>query len=261
MKNLAQKYNHWTDDFELSRSNLNSLLSNEIGTIRIKNFASLDECESLLSAISDEDVDFYQNVDPPIGRIGITQFEANKHNKDWYFENAHRQAAVRNKLFSKSFDPLNRLMKIINALCGFDVGIASEDDYGEYYAGLVREISQSARLHADFAPLDAPGWSIGNVDSQLTWNLFVKAPKVGGECVVYNRLWCQQDEQLKSDAHYGYPHNIVSRCESKVIKPEVGELVLFNPRNFHEVMLASDSRFTVSSFVGKNPEGNLVFWS
>lgn len=141
------------------------------------------------------------------------------------------------------------------------VGIAKENNYlGKYFAGLIRHINV-ALLHLDFAQLDAPDWKIGCCMEQLSWNLYIRVPKSGGECIVHNRQWCTNDEKYKLPNSYGYDPSLVENSQTKYIAPVLGDLVLFNSRNFHQVLPGQGERITMSSFIGRVPTGDLVFWS
>ena len=249
------------NDCEINHQNFQALLRNEIPSIRISNFASSEECNKLALAIEKVGFDFYKNVEPPIGRIGITQFEYRNRDKLGYFDAVKKANATYHQVTSLSFDPLKRLATTLRQNVSSKVKIAYEDEaYGNYFAGLIRQIN-IALLHIDFAQLDAPNWGIGNVTSQLVWNLYVKAPSQGGICKVYNRQWQPDDEKYKTPGSYGYDSSLVTKSEVKHNIPLTGDLVIFNSRNFHEVLPGIGERITISSFIGKMPGGDLVFWS
>ena len=249
------------NDCEMNPENFQALLRNEIPSIRISKFASDEECNKLALAIEKVGFDFYKNVEPPIGRIGITQFEYINRDKLGYFDTVKKAKTTYNQVTSLSFDPLKRLAIILRQNVSNKVQIAYENEaYGYYFAGLIRHIN-IALLHIDFAQLDAPNWGIGNITSQLVWNLYVKAPSQGGVCKVYNRQWQPEDEKYKTPSSYGYDYSLVATSEVKHNIPLTGDLVIFNSRNFHEVVPGIGERITISSFIGKMPGGDLVFWS
>lgn len=249
------------NDCEMSYANLQALLSNEIPSIRVSNFASSEECHKLAVAIDKFGFEFYKNVEPPIAKIGINQFEYINAGKSGYFDGVKKAKTTYNQITSSSFDPLQRLTTILRQNVSNQVEIAYENEaYGYYFAGLIRHIN-IALLHIDFAQLDAPDWKIGNVTSQLVWNLYVKAPSTGGVSKVYNRQWQPDDEKYKILGSYGYDYSLVANSEVKHNIPVTGDLVIFNSRNFHEVVPAIGERITISSFIGKMPGGDLVFWS
>lgn len=102
----------------------------------------------------------------------------------------------------------------------------------EYFAGLLRLVNSSALVHADYGPYDAPGWEIGRISAQLSWNILLREVK-GGECIIYRRFWegKSDDERFKQPKPgYGYTAEAVEGREVQVVTPEVGELTLFNSR-------------------------------
>jgi hypothetical protein len=249
------------NDCGMNSENFQALLRNDIPSIRISQFASVEECRQLSLAIEKIGFDFYRNVEPPIGRIGITQFEYRNRDKSGYFDAVRKASKTYNKVTSLSFDPLKRLATILRQNISSKVQIAYENEaYGNYFAGLIRQIN-IALLHIDFAGLDAPDWRIGKIKSQLVWNVYIKAPSQGGICKVYNRQWQPEDEKYKIPGSYGYDYSLVANSEVKHNIPLTGDLVIFNSRNFHEVLPGIGERITISSFIGQMPGGDLVFWS
>lgn len=248
-------------DNNLDNNSLNNLLENKIGSIICKEFASLDECMALANAISIIGFDNYIGVEPKIGRIGITQFEAKQYGMDWYFDNADKANKIHKKIFSLSFDPLLRLIRLLQKN-SFKVSIAHEvKNNRKYFCGLVRQINNSALLHADYAPYDAPGWVIGEIKAQLAWNLCIEEPFSDGDCVVYNKHWCLEDEKYKMENSYGYSRAIIRDVEHQAIKIKTGDCYFFNCRNYHEVTKCNGNRLTISCFMGLLSEDEILIWS
>lgn len=134
-----------------------------------------------------------------------------------------------------------------------------------YYSGLIRQISR-AYLHFDFAPYDAFGWAIENVINQLAWNVYMQTSETGGEIKIYDQQWqpkiFDSHKMENNNGSYGFKESVVKNIRSISIQPEVGDLVLFNSRNFHEVLSASDTkRISISSFLGQFSDGNWIAWS
>lgn len=243
----------------LDRKSLSDLLANRIPAIRIRAFATPEECRALAEA-AEGHFEYDARVDPPIGRIGPTQYGYHDRPKEEYFAAAERARELQRRLFAASFDPLERLFERLRESHTGPVEIAREAGHGPYFAGLVRRIHLDASLHVDFAEVDAAGWSIADVTRQLAQNLFLAAPETGGECVVYNRPWSPQDEAAKTSELYFDP-GLVAGAESWRIEPALGDLVLINTRNLHEVAACSGTRITLSHFLGTKPDGRLVAWS
>jgi hypothetical protein len=253
--------NQWrtANDVSLTASSLSDLFENKIAAVRIPQFASAEECRKLTEAACSSGFAYDPAVDPPIGRIGVTLFGKSKHT---YFPAAHRANQVLHEITRRSFDPVDRLIRIIEDQAQIQLRIAEDPQYGSLFAGLIRLIHQDAGLHLDFALVDAPESSVADVEAQLAWNLYVVAPESGGECVVHNLQWQPEDERRKSaNSDLYFDRSIVEGCETKEIPPIAGDAVLFNCRNFHEVKESSGDRITFHSFIGRKPDGKLVLWS
>jgi hypothetical protein len=248
--------------FRLDARSLMALLRNEIPLIRVAGFLPRDLCARLADDADRGGFSAYEGVYPTIGRIGITQFEHRDRDKRLYFMRATQAIAHREAICASSVDPLAACLRAVDLNWPFGASIAREPELQmPYFAGLIRRIDRSALLHADFAPHDAPAWSIGAILAQLSWNVFLRTPDSGGTCIVHDRQWEVCDERHKGVESYGYDSSLVrfaGRCE---IEPTVGDLVLFNSRNFHEVRPATGDRITASSFIGLLPSGELVLWS
>jgi hypothetical protein len=257
------------EDWELVQTDnldcdlIEALFENRIGAVKIQKFLPQETVRAAVRGIQKHGFDFYENVEPPIGRIGITQFEHREHHeREKYFAVAARANQRRRAVLHGSGDILQIVLDRIGHLWKRPVGIAVEADGREYFAGLTRIIGE-ALLHCDWAQHDAPGWAISAVNSQITWNLFCSVPAEGGATVVHNQPWNLDAERFRLEGSYGYDGAVVAGCGSVRIEPAEAALVLFNSRNFHRVEAGSGDgpRITVSSFIGRLPSGDLVAWS
>ncbi|MEK8173410.1 2OG-Fe(II) oxygenase [Streptomyces sp. M19] len=118
-------------------------------------------------------------------------------------------------------------------------------------------------LHCDWAGHDAPGWAIGEIDAQITWNIHCSVPESGGTTVVFDRPWRASAERHLVEGSYGYAPQAVAGADAVRLEPRAGDLVLFNSRNFHKVepCVGGGDRISVSSFVGRLPGSGLIAWS
>lgn len=250
----------------LTHEMLRDLYDNEIGAIKVPGFVSPEICDLAMRGIYERGFDYYKDVVPKIGKIGITQFEHrySQEKKKAYFDKAQIANEARQLSFQYSGDFLSKVMDLVNDGWNGKVGIAVEKETNkEYFAGLVR-IMHRALLHLDWGPFDGPEWEIGKISAQIAWNIYVQMSDIGGEIVVYRRLWEPSDEALKIPDSYGYSPDLVKDCEYVELLPAQGDLVLFNSRNFHEVKQTNgeDERVTNSSFIGLMKDSNeLIFWS
>lgn len=254
---------------QLSKELLEDLLKGEIGAIRIPNFLSVEICEQALNGIQTYGIDFYEGVYPKIGKIGTTQFEHrfSEEKKKAYFNKAKEANMARQSIFRDSGDLLNKVMDFVANGWDYPVKLAVEEETGEpYFAGLIRVMSE-ALIHVDWAGgLDGlnPDWTIGKINAQLAWNIYLQPSSGGGATVVYQRPWRKVDEEYyKLKDSYGYDPAVVKNADFVKVTPEQGDLVLFSPQHYHEVEKTNGEieRITVSSFIGLMPNKTLVFWS
>lgn len=251
----------------LDSETFSQLLQNKIPAIRVKNFLSREQALSLSQNIENINFSFYENVYPPIGRIGITQFEYSQKNKIDYFKQVSNASNIRDKIFtSAGIDVLKKLKDTLITL-GYNTDIAYESEGVKYFCGLIRDMGGAADLHFDYAPYDAPEWNIGKLTNQIAWNVYVKLPEQGGETIVYDKFWQSKIfEKFLSDNNtgsYGFKKELVEDSRHLRIRPSVGDLWFFNSRNFHEVLSSNGKkRLSISSFIGQvEDQKNLFLWS
>lgn len=243
---------------------LESLFDNRIAAIRVPNFFDENTMRAAVRGIRAHGLDYYRDVDPPIGRIGITQYE-HRHDElsmKEYFESAPDANRARREMFAGTGDLLETTLNRIGTAWGSGVEIAREPDGREYFAGLVRVIGE-ALLHCDWARHDAAGWAIAEIDAQITWNVHCSMPGAGGATVVYDRPWDEGAEEFLVDGSYGYRDGLVAGVRSVRVEPRQADLVCFNSRNFHRVERGSGDaeRISLSSFIGRTANRQLIAWS
>lgn len=248
-----------------TKENLTLLLENKIPAVKVPNFLNQVQCSKMISSAESIGFDFYEGVTPPIGKIGITQFEHSGKDKQLYFNQVELASTKREEVYRQgAFNTLIEIQKLFIKNIDQSIEVAKEDDGKSYFSGLIRHIN-SAHLHFDYAPFDARGWKIQEIKEQLAWNVYMETAQAGGELVVYNIPW-ELDiyEKFLLPGHtgsYGFDKTLVKDAESFVIRPTRGDLYIFNSRNFHEVLPARGVRITNSSFIGRYPSGKFAMWS
>lgn len=266
LKQTNKTEDFWEISHELNPKTYAQLINNEIGAIIISNWLPKETCNLLAEAAENFGFVPYENVIPIIGRIGITQFEY-KNKKENYFKLAEENFKNQKKIFDAvKFDVLNSVFEFFEKTMG-KIEIAKEGEYS-YFAGLIRQIRR-AYLHFDYAPYDGYSWSNHDIINQFAWNVYLKTPDNGGEAVVFNKMWqpyMLDDHKLinENNGSYGFDYKIVEGCSCVKIKPNAGDLVLFNSRNFHEVLDNKEdniNRISLSSFMGQKYNGQWIAWS
>ncbi|MFB2879419.1 hypothetical protein [Floridanema aerugineum] len=250
-----------TEALSLSAESIKMLFENKIPLVRIEKFATPQECEALVTQANLLGFDVYQNVTPKIERIGITVFEYNNIGKEDYFQAVERARKEQYRITSASFNPLERLMATMQNQTGRTVRIASESSWGSYHAGLTRKIEEGTQLHIDYAPTEQLGWEVSKVVAQLAWNLYLQISlNDSGKTYIYDRQWHPGDETYKLDS-YGYNNAVVSGASSLNFQPQVGDVYIFNTRNYHTVEPIKGQRVTFTSAIGLLPNDEIIFWS
>ena len=164
-----------------------------------------------------------------------------------------------------SFDPIARLIGYLAAVHDAPLGIGQEPGLGAYCAGIIRLASQGIKLHADFAPLNSPAYSIGRIDAQLAWNFFAEDLSDGGATIVHNALCSPEVKPGGIPQSYDLPRAAVAGATTFAYAPSAGDVVIFNCRNPHEVMGGpadqGRDRIGIGSFIARMPDQSLVMWA
>jgi len=140
---------------------LTDLFEDRIAAIRIPDFVPR---AARTAAIRRRGFDYYENVHPAIGRVGITQFEhrADSAARRRYFDQVAGMTAERQKVFAAAGDQVERVLAELRASGQPRSSSPSNLTAQPYFAELIRLIDE-ALSHCDWAARDAPGWAIDAV--------------------------------------------------------------------------------------------------
>lgn len=201
-----------------------------------------------------------------VKRVGISQSEYTWSQRLLYFNQVAKSFHL---IRSLTCDPLGCLISTLQAdWPQGQVSVAREDKIEgspTYFAGILRQVNHGTFAHFDFARFHAgEEWTVGRTDAQLSWNIFLTQPESEGSTIVYDRQWEPAFEQARASYTDPYDPKLISTETRRLVsQPELGALVLFNSRNFHEVLPSHGAtrRITLSSFIGRTEDGNLLLWS
>ena len=272
---MQTKFEPWVNQEEvaLSAHSLGALFDNSIPALRIRAFATPEECRSFAAAIDEVGMQHVYNFsnaqnetlsDYQTGYIGLTHYNFRHKPREAYFDEVALAYEFRNKVIERSFDPVQRIIDALNKLTHNHVSIAEEPDGQRLYAGIIRNAGGGGALHADFAPFTAPNLGIGQINAQISWNLWVEHPQQGGETTVHHRPWTPAAHESGIPEQYPLDDSLVEGAEKHVYRPEVGDVIFFNTRNPHEISPGASGdkpRLQIGSFVGRLPQGDLILWS
>lgn len=257
----------WKTDGEhdLTAENLVALMNNEIPAIRIRGFATPEECAAFSAAAKAGNVKYY-SVARKIGYIGQAQYEFRWNpDKSQYFKAVEAANHDLAEVVGKTFDPVSRLIGHLKRVYPGAVALAEEPGLGEYYAGIIRLASQGVDLHVDYAPLNTVDYAISRIDAQIGWNFFAEDPGDGGLTTIYNNPWNPEIRQGEIPQSYGLDRSLTEGVPSLTYAPTAGDVVIFNTRNPHEISAGAEGavkdRVSIGSFVGRMPDKSLVLWA
>ncbi|WP_168787956.1 hypothetical protein [Paraburkholderia aromaticivorans] len=257
----------WTryEEHPLTRESLLALLNNEIPAIRIKGFASKEECVAFTQSAKKGNIKYY-NTEKRIGYIGMAQYEYRwDRPKADYFEAVKKANLDLAAVTASAFNPVTRLMEALRTVYPSNVDFANEPELGHYFAGIIRMASDGIDLHADFAPFNTLDYEIRHIDAQLGWNFFCEEPAAGGRTTVHNAPWTPEMKSGEIPKSYGLPRDIVAGAPTFTYVPTAGDVVIFNTRNPHEVSAGvadpGVDRVSIGSFIGRMPDRSLVLWA
>jgi hypothetical protein len=258
----------WTEvcERDLDKQTLKAVLDNRLAAVRIRNFATLEECERFSKAAKAGDLKYY-SVQQKIGYIGLAQYEYRWNTpKENYFRDVAKARANLDPVIQRAgWDPVARLIERVQAVWDAPVGIAREEGLGEYYAGIVRLASEGVALHADYAPFNSPAYTVKDIDGQLGWNFFAEGLLSGGQTTVHNAPWTPEMVANEPPKSYDLPRDTVAGARTYTYEPTPGDVVIFNARNPHEIVpgtaLPGRDRISIGSFIGRMPDNSLVMWS
>ncbi|WP_141717529.1 2OG-Fe(II)-dependent halogenase WelO5 family protein [Nocardia altamirensis] len=256
-------HRHWpaVEQESLTSAALNLLLANEISAIRVPNMISVESCIRSVESMLGHGFGSYERVDSSVGRIGVSQIERSDAPEE-YFAEVPAEEKIRDAIFRGRPHPVEVVLAALRAVWPGRVDVA-RSGRRRYYAGVIRDFSGGSRLHSDWAPRDAPRWTIGAIENQLAWNIYYRAPRRGGETQIWDRLWTNDIEVFKNPMRCGYSARAVDGVAAHAVAPRVGELILFCPRNLHQVLPATGGgkRISVGAFLGVTRRGDLTMWS
>jgi hypothetical protein len=229
----------------------------------VKDFYEEHSCRRIANKITNiSTFDYGTGIVKKVG-IFLLPYVSKKHD---YFDDAKDAEESFETLFENVTDPRRRVHELIGRLLPAKKVSVAEDDGRKYSAGIIRvhEAGDSAPLHRDNATFDANGFNVACFQHQLSGVLYIQQSESGGELVIYNRLWVPSDERFR-EVGFGYSKQVINdNAESIIIRADVGDLVIINPKYFHEVLPVTGkrARITFGMFIAFNDrEPDVVTWS
>lgn len=254
--------------FESSRLNANcieKLASKEVFAVLVKEFIEPCLAKELAGKILGGGYTHYTNA-PSIGRIGMAFYEAegDPSRLTTYFDQAAQNLTDHRERCAPLMSPIDLLR------CAFDeiwpAGAMLETMYGrKMYVGLSRVVEPGITFlaHHDIFAKDAPdSFDAHSLQAQIACNVYLSMPCDGGGLQIWaNEIPGNEFDVMRQDS-YGISPDLLG-APQLTIRPEPGDLLLFNSRLMHSVAPGQESlRLSLSCFVGyRGPAAPLKFWS
>jgi hypothetical protein len=248
---------------KLTRDHLVRLAGGVVGAIHVKGFGTAAESRAVLDGLDRCPLGSYDEeiVQPRIPKLGPAAYDHyDAHGLgDAYWTDAAESERHRATLLDGA-DPLDTAVSRVAAAWGGGTTPATTGGR-RMFAGMIRETTGGMKMHWDEIARELPGALDEPVVAQIGFNWYLSMPEGGGATHVYRRRWLPGDEQWRDG--YGYSEALAEHEPKVVVRPEAGDAVFFDPRNYHAVRgnEGPGRRVALSFFMGVTARGPLLYWS
>lgn len=244
---------------------LEKLAREDVLAVCVRNFIEPEIAAKLANQIMGHGFQKYLNA-PSIGRIGMAFYEAENQAPLMasYFESVFENIDELRRRCAPYVSPIDLLRCVLDE--AWPAGAQLETLYGrKMYVGLSRVIKPGVTFlaHHDIFAKDAPdSFQARSLQAQMAANVYLSMPDTGGALHVWSKaLSPEKFDEMRGDS-YGIDPAVLGDPALEV-RPNVGDLLLFNSRHMHAVTPGTDGvRLSLSCFVGyRGPAMPLSFWS
>jgi 2OG-Fe(II) oxygenase superfamily len=249
----------------LTEENLDLLIDHKIPAILEENFIPLEICEAVAERLKSMEFSNYDHLNEiPVFQVGLCHNQWAHDDKSIYFNKRDDANKIIEDIYRDlDINPVQLVLDAIERKGKRQANIFHEKGYGAYFAGAFRSFKGHGRLHADHAPSHIhKEWAVTHIRNQLTWNIYYCTQQDGGELLIYDTIHTSQNDKMKVPGEYYFPYEVLEREDHVRIKPKVGDFIMFNTQNFHEVLGSKEGhRISQTSFVGLRNDGSIGIWS
>lgn len=250
---------------ELTADHIRALARNEIRIIQVQSFVSRSAAKIISGGAIELGYKPYINVDN-VRRIGMAYYETEHEANliEQYFSTARSCL----EQLRAACDPVGSPMDTVRCLLDevWPAGANLQTLFGKkMFVGLSRMVEPETTFlaHHDIFADDAPGMSESeSVMSQFGANVYVQMPDKGGELLMWHRNMSIAEFDDMRAGEYGI-HIDKLPPPDVVLKPGVGDLLIFDAHKLHAVASPQDkARLALSFFVAYRGDNQpLTYWS
>ncbi|MGB3653547.1 MAG: 2OG-Fe(II) oxygenase [Rivularia sp. (in: cyanobacteria)] len=258
-------------------TDLLDLLNGKLLALRIPSYYHHEQAEKISEQLIEQDTleRYHRAPDVGVQRTGITFFETNGNLE--MLERYYQQAPACNKNIrytcSPYLSPIDKLRLDLGDI--WLAGACIETvHHRTMLAGIGRVFEDDFELppHQDILARDVletaifPTYPFSNLVTQLSANIYLRTPKFGGELEIWNVKPSTLKQPEIHDKQYQYEGIIDRRIlppADSVIRPQIGELILFDSTRVHAVRASQNGpRVSMSMFIGyRDRQEPLTYWS
>lgn len=244
---------------------LNALCEGKTQIVRAPRFTDPLVCRNLAAGLLTEGYNDYLNA-PQVGRIGMSYFETGGRQelKNFYFNTALENIEKLRKACAPYQCPIDVFRCVMDEIWPEGANLQTVSGR-KMFVGLSRNMRPSTPLlahHDMFARLAPEEQAANDLVRQMAVNVYIDVPEVGGELLMWRNEISDAEFLERRGSKYGMEIEPLGKPDL-IIKPQVGELIIFNARKLHAVAAGAGSdRLTVSCFLGyRGRHKPLTMWS
>jgi len=248
---------------QLNKINLESILSDKIPAMVIRNFYDEENCQMIASRIKNYKQSDFQNG--KLKHIGPFLM-SHTTNKKKYFEDAKDAQREFEKIFDGIKNPIMQIYESISSkFPNHSISLAKEFQ-NDHSPAIIRihEKGKSIPVHKDNVRYEGKEYALSEIDCQLSCILHLQESESGGDLVMYNKQWKKEDERFRN-IDFGYSSKLIDSSEAcKMSHFSAGDLVVMNPNYYHKVteITGNTPRFTLGMFLGfYRKDCKIVAWA
>lgn len=249
----------------LNASHIKRLATGQCSVLHIKGFVDKAACSQITQGALNYGYSAYLNV-PSVRRIGMAFYETESKPDllEKYFAVAQQNQENLRRACAPMLSPLDLLRCKLDEI--WEAGASLQTLYGKkMFVGLSRMVEPGTTFlaHHDIFEQDAQGApEATSVQAQFGANVYVQVPENGGELLMWDMNMAPRIFDQLRGKDYGLKVETLPEPDI-VVKPETGDLLIFDSRKMHAVAPpVGKPRLALSCFVAyRGDDEPLTFWS